>query len=125
MRRRLVADFLADMVNEGRRAQDFVSGLELETFKQDVKTRYAVVRCLEIIGEACKKVPEDVRLRRPQVPWRSVAGMRDKLSHDYLGVDWNVVWSTIQNELAAILPEIESLHREVASEEQTESESNP
>jgi uncharacterized protein with HEPN domain len=72
------------------------AGLSFEEFLADETLRRAFVRSLEIIGEAAKKVPEDFRLARPAVEWRAMAGMRDRLIHDYFGVDFELVWDVVQ-----------------------------
>jgi uncharacterized protein with HEPN domain len=74
---------------------------------------FAVVRALEIVGEAAKLVPAEVRDRAPEIPWRVMAGMRDKLIHAYAGVDLQVVWRTVHEELPAVLVHIEALLREL------------
>ena len=84
------------------KAQSFVAEMTFEEFSQDDKTAYAVVRALEIIGEATKKIPEDVREQYPHIPWREMAGMRDKLIHDYFGVNLHVVWKTVQEDLPGL-----------------------
>ena len=66
-----------------------------------------MVRALEIVGEATKKIPQEVRDRYPQIPWRSMAGIRDKLIHDYMNVSLEVVWNTLTKDLPALLPMIE------------------
>ncbi|HLA81219.1 MAG TPA: DUF86 domain-containing protein [Thermoleophilia bacterium] len=69
-------------------------GTTEEQFLADEKTQYAVVRALEVIGEAAKKVPAGFRSDHPELPWREVVAMRDKLVHDYFGVNAEVVWKT-------------------------------
>ncbi|HMF29894.1 MAG TPA: DUF86 domain-containing protein [Candidatus Lokiarchaeia archaeon] len=77
-----------------------------DEFLQDKKTEDAVVRNLEIIGEAMKNIPEDFRENNPEVNWKGFAGMRDKLIHHYFGVDWKIVWKTIQTLLPSLKSQI-------------------
>jgi uncharacterized protein with HEPN domain len=63
-----------------------------------------VVRSLEIIGEATKKIPADIKEQWRDVPWRNIAGMRDKLIHDYIGINYSIVWDVIRNKLPEITP---------------------
>jgi uncharacterized protein with HEPN domain len=79
--------------------QDFVRGYGFDDFKRDKKTVYAVVRAMEVIGEAAKNIPEPIRSKYPNIPWRDMAGMRDKLIHAYFGVDVEVLWKTIQQDI--------------------------
>ncbi len=83
--------------------------LDLDAFKNDNKTASAVIRKLEIIGEAAKGIPEEVRLLHPQIPWKEMAGMRDKLIHFYFGVDHDLVWVTVKRRL----PEVKRWIKEV------------
>jgi len=76
--------------------------MEYAEFVIDDKTVYAVVRAREIIGEATKQIPEPMRQKYKSVPWREMAKMRDKLIHQYFGVDLQVVWKTVQNDLTPL-----------------------
>ncbi len=95
-------DYIWDMLDAAAKAQRFVQGLGLEEFLADDKTNFAVVRALTIIGEAAKKVPGSVRKKYPEVPWRQIAGMRDKVTHDYFGVDLRRVYETVVRDLPAM-----------------------
>jgi len=68
--------------------------MSFDQFQSDEKTQFALIRAIEIIGEASKKIPDNVKLNYPFVPWREMSGMRDKLIHDYFGVNENVLWKT-------------------------------
>ncbi len=91
----------------------FIVGMNFAQFEEDEKTAFAVIRGLEIIGEATKKIPPDVRQRYPDLPWQSMAGMRDKLIHDYIGVNLAVVWRTVQEDLPRLRPKLEEIIAEL------------
>jgi uncharacterized protein with HEPN domain len=104
-------DYLRDMLEATQKVASFISGLSEKAFLADEKTQYAVVRALEVIGEAAKKIPEDVRSTYPDLPWRQIVGMRDVLVHDYFGVNAQVVWKTATLDVPAIA---QSLNRIMA-----------
>jgi len=93
------ADYLRDMLEHAAKARQFVAGTELETFGANEEKVLAVVRALEIIGEAARHIPAALRTRYPMIPWQDAIGMRDKLTHDYFGVDLEVVWRTVHYDL--------------------------
>ncbi len=95
-------DYLQDIVNYADDAMQFVAGIDFVTFEQDKRTHYAVVRALEIVGEATKNIPPEIRDRYPTIPWRLMAGMRDKLVHDYIGADLTKVFETVLTDLPVI-----------------------
>ena len=84
-------------------------GLSFEAFSADETLRRAFVRSLEIIGEATKKVPDDFRATYPAVEWRAMAGMRDVLIHDYFGVDFELVWDVVRNQVPELRGQIASI----------------
>jgi len=78
-------------------------------FLNDLKTQDAVVRNIEIIGEAVKKMPLHIRQKYSRIPWKEIAGTRDKLIHDYFGVNFDIVWAIIKNDLPELRKQIESI----------------
>lgn len=102
--KREYADFLQDMLNNAELALDFVQGMEYDEFFEDEKSRYAVMRALEVIGEAARQIPDDVRAANPEIPWREITAMRNKLMHEYFGANMKVVWRTVQEDLPVIIP---------------------
>lgn len=87
-----------------------------EAFYADGKTRDAVVRNIEIIGQAAKGVSDATRALEPDVPWRQMAGMRDKLIHEYFGVDLALVWDVVERDLPNVRPKLQELVRRLANE---------
>jgi uncharacterized protein with HEPN domain len=87
--------------------------LTFERFVKDKKTVDAVVRNLEIIGEATKNIPESARKQYPSVPWRDMAGMRDRLIHGYFGVNLDVVWKTVKERLPIVKPLVKEALAEI------------
>ncbi len=96
--------FIKDILDNMERAEAFISGMTYREFSKDIKTAYAVVRCLEIIGEAVKNIPQPVRKRYPEIPWKEMAGMRDKVIHFYFGVKFKTVWTTAKKDIPKLKP---------------------
>lgn len=88
-------EYLRHILDETDFLQTRFEGVSKAQFLSDETLKRAAVRSLEIIGEAVKKLPDDFRNRYPDVDWRAIAGMRDRLVHDYLGVDYDIVWDAV------------------------------
>ena len=99
MKKREYKDYLHDILDAVNDAESFVEGLSFEQFENDRKTLNAVVRSLEIIGEAAKNIPVAVREKYGKVPWKKMTGMRDKVIHAYFGVNTKTLWNTVKNDL--------------------------
>lgn len=99
MTQRDLIEFLEDILEAITEIEGFTNGISVEQFAQNREKLLATVKLLEIVGEATKKIPDVLRSRYPQIPWRSVAGMRDVLVHEYWQVDVDVVWETVQESL--------------------------
>jgi uncharacterized protein with HEPN domain len=97
-------DYLRDILAMMDKIQTFTADLDFDQFVQDDKTYMAVVRAIEVIGEAAKNIPAGVRKQYPQVPWRKMTGMRDKLIHAYFGTDATIVWETATALIPALRP---------------------
>ena len=98
--------YLSDIQTACRKILSYVQGLDRKAFFADEKTVDAVVRNLEIIGEAVKQVPQDIRKTTPGIPWRRIAGLRDILIHHYFGVDEAVLWDIVSTQVASLLDQI-------------------
>ncbi|MBM4036179.1 MAG: DUF86 domain-containing protein [Planctomycetes bacterium] len=103
--------YLRDILENMTLAERFVGALTREEFVADLKTAYAVFRCLEVIGEAAKNVPPSDRDQYPAVPWRDMAGMRDRLIHFYFGVSFDKVWRAVKDNIPVLKPIIEQALR--------------
>jgi len=90
----------------------FTTGYDLAAFEEDDKTLSAVIRKFEVMGEAAKALPETIRQQYPQVPWKEMAGMRDRLIHFYFGVDAPLVWETICRRLPELRRQIQQILKE-------------
>jgi len=102
-------DYVEDIVEAMDDVMSFVGGLDYDDFVNDKKTAYAVTRAIEIIGEAVKKIPDRVKKRYSKIPWRRMAGMRDKLIHEYFGVDLKRVWNTVKKDIPKLKPMFEKI----------------
>ncbi len=112
MSKRADTDFLNDSKEAILRINVYVENLSYEEFLNDIKTQDAVVRNLEIIGEAIKNISEELKEKYPRVPWKDLAGVRDKLIHHYFGVNLDIVWNIVKEELPGIILQLEEIQEE-------------
>ncbi len=99
-------ELLSDIKEAIKRIALYIEKMDYERFLQDIKTQDAVVRNLEIIGEAAKNVSNGLRKEYPQIPWKELAGVRDRLIHHYFGVNYDIVWAIVREELPQQLVKI-------------------
>ena len=102
-------DSLEDILEASRRARRYTAGMDYAQFVRDSKTQDAVIRNLEIIGEATKRLSDDLRADHEMVPWKNMAGLRDRLIHDYFGVNLDIVWQIASDELPAVQESIRGI----------------
>ena len=113
MSKREISGILEDMIDSINRIAAYVRNMSYDEFMADLKTQDAVIRNIEIIGEAAKQLPNDFKITHSDIPWKAISGTRDRLIHDYSGVNYDIVWAVIVNDLPSLLPRfIEILERE-------------
>ena len=101
--------YLEDVLDAICKINDYTRGMSRDSFSNDSKTIDAVVRNLEIIGEAVKNVPDDVRARFPAVEWKKIAGLREILAHEYFGIDLDIVWDIVENKLTPLEQQVQEI----------------
>ncbi|HID95113.1 MAG TPA: DUF86 domain-containing protein [Candidatus Latescibacteria bacterium] len=111
--KREVGDYIEDIIGAMDKTMNFVKNISYEEFTRDDKTAFAVVRALEIIGEAVKNIPDDIRKNYPEIPWKDMSGMRDKVIHKYFGVKLSIVWRAIKEEIPPLKPLFEKILKEL------------
>lgn len=111
------SDYLEDILQAIEKAEQFISSMDFQEFEKDEKTQYAVIRALEIVGEASNNIPKSVRNQYEAIPWKEITGMRNKLIHDYMGVNTEVVWNTVQEDLPGFQKAVEKMKRDLINSE--------
>jgi uncharacterized protein with HEPN domain len=110
---RTYIDYVRDIVNEINRIENFIKNLSYDEFVKDEKTIYAVIRCFEVMGEAAKNIPKQIRDKYSILPWKRISGMRDKLIHEYFGVDYETLWQTIKKRIPEIKPSLGTILKDM------------
>ena len=109
--------FIKDIISAMESIEKFIKGMNFESLSKDDKTISAIIRKFEVIGEAVKNLPDWLKNKYTDIPWKNMAGMRDRLIHGYFGVDYQLVWDTIKNEIPKYKTKIKSILIQVEKEE--------
>lgn len=107
--------YLQDILDAMLAIEQFVEEISFDEFKTDDKTSSAVIRKFEIIGEAAKRIPEEIRNKYPLIPWKEMSGMRDRLIHFYFGIKYELVWYTIKDVIPQVKPAIQEILKSLKS----------
>lgn len=105
--------FLTDVLEAIQKIDSYTGKMTYKEFVEDEKTKDAVLRNLEVIGEAVKNIPDDIKGGYSDIDWKGASGMRDKLIHEYFGVSFLVVWETVKNDLPTLKHGVEKILKEV------------
>ncbi len=101
--------YIDHIINCIKKIRKFVKGIDKKEFAKNELIQDAIIRNFEVIGEASKKISPDFKKTYYNIPWKEISGMRDKLIHDYLGVDINVIWKTIEHDLPILQKELKKI----------------
>ncbi|MCI0476523.1 MAG: DUF86 domain-containing protein [Anaerolineales bacterium] len=101
--------FLEDILECGMRIQSYAASLDFASFVSNQMAYDAILRNLEIIGEAAKNLPPEVRNRYPQVEWRAIAGLRDVMAHEYYGLENETLWNVVEREVPALVNQVKKI----------------
>ena len=115
--RKSVLPYVKDILDSIEKIENFTTAMSYDQFLKDAKTQDAVIRNLEVIGEAVKNVPEGIKDKFNDIPWKLIAGMRDKLIHEYWGVSFTIVWETIESDFPLFKEKINHLYEDLIKEE--------
>ena len=99
-------DYIEDILDAMEKAEILLEGVDYKQFESDFRINYAVVRALEIVGEATKRLPDDLRQKYSEIPWKGMAGMRDRIIHAYDTVDMEIVWEVVKKDIPIIKQQI-------------------
>ena len=109
--------YLDDILESLVLIEEFTADMDFEQFFADEKTKNAVVKRIEIIGEATKNIPKNIRDKYPNLPWKQMARMRDKLSHEYFGIRYDIVWKVVKKRLPEIKLHIKRILKDIEAKQ--------
>ncbi|MBI5303994.1 MAG: DUF86 domain-containing protein [Chloroflexi bacterium] len=115
--KRVYTDYLQDIVDYSEKAMRFVRDVSFDEFGDDEEKIFAVVKMIEIVGEAARHLPKNLRNKYNAIPWKQVTGMRDKMTHEYFSVDLEVVWRTVQEDLPPLRDIAKKMLEDIASQD--------
>jgi uncharacterized protein with HEPN domain len=115
--KRDISLYVKDIADAMDKAERFIGSMSYEEFLLDERTNYAVIKCIEIIGEAVKQIPKSLRRKYIEIPWKDMAGMRDKVIHIYFGVKMDQVWLSVKEDIPRLKPQIRQVLEDLAKQE--------
>lgn len=116
MSKRPEFECLNDIIEAIQRISRYLESMSYADFRQDTKTQDAVIRNIEIIGEATKGITEELRTKNAHIPWKNMVGMRDRLIHHYFGINLDIVWQVVAADLPLLLPELFQISKAIEDE---------
>lgn len=105
--------YISDILESIRKIEAYTRSISFEEFSEDDKTKDAVLRNLEVVGEAVKNISDGVKARYPDIDWKVIAGMRNKLIHEYFGVSFSIVWETVRNDIPPFKLRVERILKDM------------
>jgi uncharacterized protein with HEPN domain len=114
--KRTVLERLEDMLHYAADAEAFAEGKTLDELKQDRKTSFALIYTIEVVGEAAKFIPEEIRTQHPHIFWKGISGMRDRLAHGYYDIDYDLLWETLHNDIPDLIAALELVIKDLSTQ---------
>lgn len=109
MSKRDIALYIDDIKSSIGKVEEYIKDMSYEKFSNDSRTIDAVVRNLEIIGEAVKNIPKEVQVKNPAIPWKKIIGARNKAIHEYFGIDSKILWVTVKEDIPQLKEQIKKI----------------
>ena len=111
--KKVYLDYIKDILNSIDEIEEFVNEIDFKEFVKDRKTFNATIRSLEVIGEAANKVPSFIKEKYPDIPWKEMVGMRNKLIHEYFGIDEEILWETVKKDIPALKRRVLKVYKDL------------